>query len=318
MSERGAAQANGKWEAPAAGSGSGGTGDDDVASMIDGDRSGPPRATGPDGTGRQRRMSRRERQAAARAMDSPAKRARREAWERDRRLRRKHTVILMSALLGLLLIIVGVGAYGVYRAKQPPGMAVPKDLTKRTDGLSVAGAGPVTVEIFADYECPECRAFQSASAATLGQMVNTNQIRLVYHPMSTLDAATKTRYSTRAANSAVCAADLGMFMPYSKVLFAKQPDLHSSGLSDDQLIQMAGGVGIINPKFAQCVRAQRFGGWVAQETALARRHNITGTVPTVLVNGASLAPAGETPSVPELSTAVAQAFAAAQARQPQK
>ena len=259
---------------------------------------------------RPRRRNRKQRRADAMAADSPARRARREAWEQDRRIQRKHTAILVSGLLVVLLVVGGLIAFGIYQVKKTPALPVPASVTTRTDGLVAGGSGPVMVEVYIDYECPGCKTFQSTTFATFNSMIAKNQITLVYHPVAMLDELTRTQYSTRAAESAACAADRGAFLPYTQALFANQPTAHTTGISDDDLIQLAGRTGIIDPKFAQCVRAQTYRGWIAQETRLASPHPIAGA-PNVLVNGRPVTTYGQTPTAGELTTAVSTALAAA-------
>jgi protein-disulfide isomerase len=262
---------------------------------------------------RPRRRNRKQRREDAMAADSPARRARREAWEQDRRIQRKHTAILLCGLLVVLLVVGGLIAFGIYQVKKAPSSPVPASVTTRTDGLVAGGSGPVTVEVYIDYECPGCKTFQSTTFATLTSMIAKNQITLVYHPVAMLDELTKTQYSTRAADSAACAADRGAFLPYTQALFANQPTAHTAGISDDDLIQLAGRTGIIDPKFAQCVRAQTYRGWIAQETRLASAHPIAGA-PNVLVNGRPVTTYGQTPTAGELTSAVTTALAAAAAK----
>ncbi len=262
---------------------------------------------------RPRRWNRKQRRKAAMAADSPARRARREAWEQDRRIQRKHTAILVCGLLAVFLVIGGLITFGVYQVKKAPPLPVPATVSTHTDGLVAGGAGPVTVDVYADYECRGCKTFQSTAFATLTSMVAKNQITLVYHPVAMLDELTKTQYSTRAADSAACAADAGAFLPYTQALFANQPKAHSAGLSDDAMVQLAGRVGIIDPKFAQCVRAQKYRGWIAHETRLAAAHPVAGA-PNVLVNGEPITAYGQTPTADELTTSVATALAAASAK----
>jgi len=75
----------------------------------------------------------------------------------------------------------------------------------------------------------------------------------------------------------------------------------------------AGRTGIIDPKFAQCVRAQTYRGWIAHETQLASAHPVAGA-PNVLVNGEPVTAYGQTPTAGELTTAVTTAVAAEAAK----
>jgi protein-disulfide isomerase len=260
------------------------------------------------GPGKPAKMSRKARRAAARADDSPERRARREAWEADRRIRRRHTMILVSGLFGLLLIVAGAIGFGIYQTKKTPPPAVPSNLSTRLDGIVAGGSGAVTVEVYADYECAGCKSFQSTAFEPLTSMMAKNQITLVYHPVAMLDKLTTTRYSSRAADSAACAADVGKFLPYTQSLYANQPKVHSAGLSDSQMIQIAGDAGIIDPAFAQCVRASKYDNWIAHQTAAAAAHPVT-TAPVVLVDGAPIAPAGTVPTASALQAAVQAAVA---------
>jgi Thioredoxin len=262
---------------------------------------------------RPRRLNRKQRREAAMAADSPARRARREAWEQDRRTQRKHTTVLVAGLLVVFLVVAGLIAFGIYQVKKSPTLAVPATVSTRTDGLVAGGSGSVLVDVYTDYECAGCKTFQSTAFATLTSMVAKNQITLVYHPVAMLDKVTKTQYSTRSADSAACAADRGAFLPYTQALFANQPKAHSAGLSDDDLVQLAGRVGIIDPKFAQCVRAQKYRGWVSHETSLASTHPVS-AAPNVLVNGQPIAAYGEVPTAKALRTSVASAITAASSK----
>jgi protein-disulfide isomerase len=67
------------------------------------------------------------------------------------------------------------------------------------------------------------------------------------------------------------------------MLYAAQPAEGSIGLSDDQLIDMAGRIGIITPSFAACVRDVRYRDWVNNVNAQAKARGISET-PTVFVN----------------------------------
>ena len=56
---------------------------------------------------------------------------------------------------------------------------------------------------------------------------------------------------------------------YSDALWAAQLAEGGAGLSDDELIRLAGTVGISIDQFGQCLRSGRYLGWVANLTDLA-------------------------------------------------
>ncbi len=82
-----------------------------------------------------------------------------------------------------------------------------------------------------------------------------------------------------------------------------KPAASPTGLSDDQLVQVGGAAGIINPDFAECLRAGKYDKWVANENKIAAQAHIT-TAPTVLVNGVPIAPRGTVPTLAELTAAI--------------
>lgn len=221
--------------------------------------------------------------------------------------RRRRRRIVSSIIAAAVLIIGGLIGYGIYQTQKPKQFVAPAHSTGDSTGVIAGGTGKVRVDMYIDYQCPICRQFEADAATALDQMVSKDQITLVYHPVSFLDRMSSTQYSTRAAASSGCASDRGLFLPYTKALFAAQPPENSAGLSDDQLIQIAGQVGIIDPKFAECVRSGKYKDWVAHVTDQAGAKNVVGT-PTVMVNGKSISPAGAAPTLDELTGAVNKAL----------
>src|SRR5262249_49483306 len=161
------------------------------------------------------------------------------------------------------LVLGGLIGYGVYQTQKPKQFVAPAHATGDSTGVVAGGTGPVKVEMYIDYQCPVCKHFEVEAETTLDQMIAKNQITVIYHPLAFLDRMSTTRYSTRAAASSGCASDRDRFLPYTKALFDNQPPEGGQGLSDDQLVQIAGQVGIIDPKFAQCVRDGQYKDWVA-------------------------------------------------------
>jgi protein-disulfide isomerase len=116
----------------------------------------------------------------------------------------------------------------------------------------------------------------------------TNRIRLVWHPLTTLDdRTTPPGYATRAANALACAADEGKLEQFEDILFTNQPASGSAGLTDDQLIDVAGPIGLIQPSFAACVRDVKYRDWLALGNSAAVERGVH--APAILVNGKPLA-----------------------------
>src|ERR1035438_3906022 len=113
-------------------------------------------------------------------------------------------------------------------------MRRPASATAEGDGI-IVGNGPVTVDAFIDFLCPYCRRFEFSSGAALSSVVVGGLISLVYHPMSFLDEASTTRYSSRAAAASGCASDGAKFVGYAGALFNSQPQSRGGrAVSTDQ------------------------------------------------------------------------------------
>lgn len=67
---------------------------------------------------------------------------------------------------------------------------------------------PVTVEIYFDYMCPACGAFEAANGDELDRLLEAGVVRVELRPLSFLDDQSNgTAYSTRAANAIATVAD---------------------------------------------------------------------------------------------------------------
>ncbi len=217
--------------------------------------------------------------------------------------RRRTRTIWVGVIGVVVLIVAGVIGWGLLRSDTPETFAAPAGVTNDGGdkaGIVAGGDGPTTVEVYLDFLCPGCGAFESAATPTINQLIADNKIRLVWHPLGFLNSRTSPAgYSTRAANAAACASDAGKLKEYGEVLFANQPAEGGPGLSDDQLIDLGGPVGLNAPSFAQCVRDVKYRDWISNVNDQAARRGVLQT-PTVYVDGREL----EQPTPENLAAAV--------------
>ena len=71
---------------------------------------------------------------------------------------------------------------------------------------------------------PDLPGLRAVGGATLDSQVRANQAQVRYHTMSFLDASSNgNRYSSRAANAALCASDVSVdtFVAYHNILYGK-------------------------------------------------------------------------------------------------
>lgn len=160
---------------------------------------------------------------------------------------------------------------------------LPAGATPEGDGIAI-GDGPVRVDIFIDFQCPFCKRFELNSGAAVAALATEHQATLVYHPMNFLDAASTTRYSTRAAASSGCAADQGKFLPYAHALFVHQRPEGGPGLSDGELGNIGRSVGLDPEPFTSCLSEGPYLDWPTYVTERAAAAGVAAT-PTVWVDG---------------------------------
>ncbi len=180
--------------------------------------------------------------------------------------------------------------------------SIPAGATPDGDGIVVAD-GLVPVDAFIDFLCPYCRQFELSAGPGLQTMAAAGRIRLVYHPMSFLDDASTTRYSSRAGAASGCASDGGKFAEYASALFVNQPPEGGPGLSDEELAELGRAVGLPAQAITSCLLTGKYLDWPPYVTAVATARGVEST-PTILVGGAQ---------VPADGQAIAAAVAAARA-----
>ncbi|MGY1771579.1 DsbA family protein [Blastococcus sp. SYSU D00813] len=251
----------------------------------------------PDRTPTRSRQAARERIAAKRAAEAEAERLR----------RRARTRLVTGIGVAAAVVVAVLVAVLVQSARTDTGDATaPANTAAGTDGTGFARGpadAPVVVDVYEDYLCPACRAFEEDASETLDQFVAEGEVLVRYRPVAILDRLSDDDYSTRAANAAAVVADAAgadAFHEYAGLLFDRQPAEGGPGLSDDELVELAAQAGATGPDVEEGIRDLRFGGWVADATDRASRDGLTGT-PRVLVDGEQLA----APTAEALAAAVA-------------
>src|SRR5436305_12699615 len=101
------------------------------------------------------------------------------------------------------------------------------------DGVAVS-QGPVRIDIYEDFLCPYCRAFEDEAGETLDGLAADGRAEVVFHPVAFLDRLSTTAYSSRAAAASGAAAADGHFRPFARELFAHQPEEGGPGLPDEE------------------------------------------------------------------------------------
>ena len=236
--------------------------------------------------------------------------AQQEAAARQARNRRIVTAVGALVIAGLLVAIV-LAVVSATRGDDDTPAASGKVVVPENGNASGAVPvgepdAPVTVEIYYDYMCPACGAFEAANGDELDRLIEDGTVRVELRPISFLDEQSSgTQYSTRAANAFATVADGApdSAWDFHAALYAQQPEEGSKGLSDDEIADIAEDAGVpadVIDRFEDGT----FTGWVASVTEKAFDSGIQGT-PTVKIDGEVFA--GDVYSVGPLTEAIESA-----------
>ncbi|MEV7619906.1 thioredoxin domain-containing protein [Microbacterium sp. NPDC089321] len=189
--------------------------------------------------------------------------------------------------IAVVVVLVALGAVVVWLNNQATdaGPAPKGDIVNSETGAITFGEGEDVVSTYIDFMCPACNAFEQAYGQQLQEAAASDDITLEIHPIAILDHLSQgTNYSSRAAAAMYCVAesDSDKALEFLNTLFANQPAEGSTGLTDDQLKQIAEQVGA--DKAASCIDD---GTYLKYGAAQAKAHEIKGT-PTVEINGKRL------------------------------
>ena len=167
-------------------------------------------------------------------------------------------------------------------------------INTETGAISV-GDGPNTLDTYLDFMCPVCKSFEEAYGDTIQEQVDAGTLTLNIHPISILDRFSQgTEYSSRAAGAMYCVANTepDKAVGFMREMYADQPPENSSGLSDEQLVQIAEAVGVTDTEtVGACITDGTFKTYaqgMTQQTPVQPGQQGIAT-PTLVLNGETIA-----------------------------
>jgi protein-disulfide isomerase/uncharacterized membrane protein YphA (DoxX/SURF4 family) len=213
----------------------------------------------------------------------------------------RERALWLNASLGVLIILIGLVGVGVQANRAKIEGSLTAAHASVANGVVFGKKAAATVDVYEDFQCPNCLHFEQAVSKQLDADVRANKAQVRFHTLAFLDASSNgNKYSTRAANAALCAADVSVdeFVAYHNVLYGTykgkqvQPAEGTSGRTNAQLEQYASSVGLTGGKlttFDGCVQNQNHKALVEAITEHASAHGVNAT-PTIKVNGKSISP----------------------------
>jgi protein-disulfide isomerase len=161
-------------------------------------------------------------------------------------------------------------------AATPPSSTVPPGVRQASHvrGLDTA---PVTIEEWADFQCPACGVFvRTTEPQLVATYVARGEVKIVYRHFAFLGAE-----SRWAAEASECADEQGKFWEFHDRLFASQAGENRGAFSKDNLKRIGESLGL-GPTFAACVDSGRYAQRVRDETTVGEGKGIRAT-PTLFV-----------------------------------
>ncbi len=185
--------------------------------------------------------------------------------------------VLALAVVGGLIWLGNAGAAPSPAASYTP----PPGASSGEVGTYVRGeaTAPVTVEEWADFQCPACGQFARLTDPQLmSNYVATGKVRFVFHDFPFLG-----NESFWAAEAAACAADQGKFWEYHDKLFASQAGENRGAFSKENLKRFGDQLGL-GPSFGSCVDSGRYTQGIRDSAQRGQALGVDST-PTLFVNG---------------------------------
>ena len=155
--------------------------------------------------------------------------------------------------------------------------------------------GRAHIVTYVDFSCPACQAFEATYSDMIHALVAAGDATLEVHPIAILDNAyLGSKYSTRANNVGACVAEHApeSFLDVMEAMFVNQPSEGTTGLNDQELIDVVHEAGLVDEAVDECIDDTFFEPWVRSATdratsdpALIAPSTGRFSTPTVVVNG---------------------------------
>lgn len=219
-------------------------------------------------------LTRKERREQARAERKAMEEAQKAGAQR-RRLMQLGGVVGVVAVI-IVVILVATSGGGAHKLKKTEtGSALPHatEVQARFAGIPQKGielgspTAPVTLQEFADLQCPFCKQYtQSVFPTLVSKYVRTGKLRMEFHNFDIIGPD-----SIKASKMAEAAAQQNLIWNYADLFYNNQQTENSGYVTDEFLSQIAGGVKGLN---VQKALSERFSpaveGKVNSDNQLAR------------------------------------------------
>ncbi|WMY79470.1 thioredoxin domain-containing protein [Citricoccus sp. I39-566] len=142
---------------------------------------------------------------------------------------------------------------------------------------------PAQIIVYADANCVHCASFEQENAGLMAEWLDAGEVTVEYRMLDYLDNPATGNYSSRAGNALACMAEQSPehYNSFMTQIFASYATKQGEGLSDDELKEMASGLGA---DLNSCIDGNEYRPFVTHTGMAAREAQIAGT-PSVWVQG---------------------------------
>jgi protein-disulfide isomerase len=186
------------------------------------------------------------------------------------------TIAVVAIAIAIVLVVVSLTS----AAKSPV------TITTASSALSECGSptcgqanAPVTIDIYADFQCPYCARADGVLQQLASQYIDTGKVKLVYHNFPIIGPESQT-----AAQAAECAGDQNKFWAYANYLFTHQNGENTGAFSPDALKGFAAQLGLNQSAFNSCLDSGKYSALVHQQAVEGQQRGVNVT-PTFFING---------------------------------
>ena len=207
-----------------------------------------------------------------------------------------YAIFGLIVLAGAILLVLRARAGSPLQPSDIPVSEAVRALNAPTgqtpEGFWYKGApdAPVTVVVYADFECPACAgAFRQIEGGIDGDYVETGRVRVVFHdfPLPRHHNAIPTALAARAAG------EQGKFWAMHDLIYSRQGEWKDddAGTIARRLKGYAAELGLDQASFDRAFNGEHDEAMVRAAAVAAERQGVTGT-PTYLVDGKAVSATG--------------------------
>lgn len=186
-------------------------------------------------------------------------------------------VALVAVVVVVVLVISANASNKSTSSEYGPDPSIPRGVTE--DGLPYIGNAdaPVTMRIYEDLGCHNCRDFfRDTEPTIIDEYVATGKVKMEIFTLAFVNTS-----SLPGAEAAICAMDQDKYWEYRDLLFQKQG---VEAFSRTNMVQWAEDLGLNVQTFSSCFDRELYRQTIMEKSSRALDVGITGT-PTSEING---------------------------------